>query len=248
MALNFPVKQNIPEDIGFEYTDATTEITWIWDGYSWNNAASGGASVVASATAPDEPEAGDMWWDTNSGKLKIYYDDGSSLQWVDAFNINGALSVDLTGYATTSALNTYAPLSSPIFAGNVTLPSILEKTNIVNGTANGAPNIDLDTAAVWYFTTNNSANWTMNIRASSTTTFNNRMAVGQSVSIAVAVTNGATPYWPSGFTIDGVSVTRRWQGGTAPTGGNANSIDVYTITIIKTAASTYTVLAAQTKF
>jgi hypothetical protein len=46
-----------------------------------------------------------------------------------------------------------------------------------------------------------------------------------------------------------VSVTPKWQGGTAPTSGNINSIDTYTYTIIKTAATpTYVMLAAQTQF
>jgi len=48
--------------------------------------------------------------------------------------------------------------------------------------------------------------------------------------------------------VDGTTVTAIWQGGTAPTTGNASSTDVYTYTALKTAASTYTVLAAQTQF
>ena len=48
--------------------------------------------------------------------------------------------------------------------------------------------------------------------------------------------------------IDGNSVTPKWSGGTAPTAGNASSIDVYTFVVIKTASATFTVLASQTKF
>ena len=48
--------------------------------------------------------------------------------------------------------------------------------------------------------------------------------------------------------VDGTTVTAIWQGGSAPTTGNASSTDVYTYTAIKTAASTYTVLASQTQF
>ena len=51
---------------------------------------SGGASVTVSDTAPTSPVAGDLWWDSTSGKLKIYYNDGSSSQWVDAFITTGA--------------------------------------------------------------------------------------------------------------------------------------------------------------
>jgi len=64
------------------------------------------------------------------------------------------------------------------------------------------------------------------------------------------ITNGSTAYKPAAtsVTIDGVAVTPKWNGGTAPSAGNASSIDVYTFTIIKTASATYTVLATQSKF
>jgi hypothetical protein len=50
------------------------------------------------------------------------------------------------------------------------------------------------------------------------------------------------------FQIDGSAVTPKWQGGTTPTYGNNGAIDVYTYTIVKTAASTYTVFASLTLF
>ena len=62
-------------------------------------------------------------------------------------------------------------------------------------------------------------------------------------------TNGATAYYPTAITIDGAAQTVKWQGGTAPTAGNASSVDAYSYTILKTAATpTYTVFASQTKF
>jgi hypothetical protein len=74
------------------------------------------------------------------------------------------------------------------------------------------------------------------------------MATGESVTIVFLVTNGATPYYQSAFQVDGNGITPKWQGGTAPTAGNASSIDAYTITIVKTGAATFTAFAAQTKF
>jgi hypothetical protein len=67
------------------------------------------------------------------------------------------------------------------------------------------------------------------------------------------VTNGATAYKPTVFQVDGTAVsvgagTLKWSGGVAPGTGNANSIDSYTFTIIKTASATFTVLGAQTRF
>jgi len=61
-------------------------------------------------------------------------------------------------------------------------------------------------------------------------------------------TQGSTAYYNSAVTIDGTSVTPYWQGGSAPTKGNASGIDVYTYTVIKTGSATYTVLASQTQF
>ena len=74
------------------------------------------------------------------------------------------------------------------------------------------------------------------------------MTTGQSMTLALLATNGGTAYYPTVFTVDGNSVTPKWQGGTAPSSGNASSIDVYSYTIIKTANATFTVLASQTKF
>jgi len=62
------------------------------------------------------------------------------------------------------------------------------------------------------------------------------------------VTQGSMAYYQSGFQIDGSAVTPKWAGGTAPTAGNASSVDAYTITIFKTGSAAFTVFASQTKF
>lgn len=48
----------------------------------------GGASVTVSTTAPSSPASGDLWWNSEEGKLKIYYVDANSSQWVDAYTAN----------------------------------------------------------------------------------------------------------------------------------------------------------------
>jgi hypothetical protein len=74
------------------------------------------------------------------------------------------------------------------------------------------------------------------------------MTTGESMSVTFLVTNGGTAYYNSVVQVDGSSVTPKWQGGSAPTSGNANSIDSYTYVIIKTGNAAFTVLASQTKF
>jgi len=104
---------------------------------------------------------------------------------------------------------------------------------------------DASTQGVLYYTSNSTANWTLNIRGNSTTTLNSTLAVGDSVTVAFLVTNGATAYYQTAFQIDGSAVTPKYSGGTAPASGNASSIDVYQYTIVKTAATpTYTVFGS----
>ena len=126
---------------------------------------------------------------------------------------------------------------------------ILETATISATAATGTIAYDVTTQAVLYYTTNASANWTVNFRGSSGTSLNTLMAVGESISVVFMVTQGGTAYYNSAIQIDGVSVTPKYQNGTAWTSGNASSIDVYSYTIIKTAATpTYVVLASQTRF
>ena len=126
---------------------------------------------------------------------------------------------------------------------------VAELVNIVASAATGTINVNADTAPVWYYTTNASANFTLNLRYSATTSLATYLPVGEACTIVFANTNGTTAYYCSAVQVDGSSVTPKWQGGSAPTAGNASSIDVYTFTVIKTAATpTYVVLAAQTRF
>jgi hypothetical protein len=94
-----------------------------------------------------------------------------------------------------------------------------------------------------YFTANQTANRTINF-----SNVNANLAIGKSVTCSVLTTQGGTAYYLSAYQVDGSTVTPKWSGGSAPTGGNANSLDVYTFTIIKTADSAFTVLASQTQF
>lgn len=128
------------------------------------------------------------------------------------------------------------------------LTNAAEAATISATAATGTINFDVGTQGVLYYTTNASANWTVNFRGSSGTTLNNMLVNNQSLTVAFLVTQGATPYYASAHQIDGTSVSPKWQGGTAPTSGNASGIDLYTYTIIKTGSATFTVLAALVQF
>ena len=123
-----------------------------------------------------------------------------------------------------------------------------ERWTVSATAATGTVNVDVATTTAWYYTTNASANWTFNLRGDGSTTLDSLLAVGDSVTVAFAVTNGATARYATAVTVDGSAVTPKWQGGSAPTSGNASSTDVYVLTVIKTASATFTVLASQTQF
>lgn len=126
---------------------------------------------------------------------------------------------------------------------------ILESATVSATAANTTVTYDVITNKnVLFYTTNATANWTFNVRGSATVALNTLMDIGQSLTVVFLNTNGGTAFYPTAFQIDTVAVTPKWQGGTAPTSGNINSIDGYSYTIIKTASATYTVLASQTKF
>jgi hypothetical protein len=123
----------------------------------------------------------------------------------------------------------------------------LEGVTISATAATGTINYDITTQSVLYYTSNASANWTVNFRASSGTTLNTSMSTGEAITVVFAVTQGSTAYYNNAVTIDGTSVTPKWQI-QAPTQGNASGIDIYSYTIIKTGSATFTVLASQTAF
>ena len=155
----------------------------------------------------------------------------------------GLLNVN-SNTAGTALLTVTSSASTPALK----VPNIVESANIVSSAPTATTNFYLNNGAVQYYTVNAANNWTVNFAFSSGTTLNTAMAVGDSMSCTMVTTQGATAYYNSAVTIDGVSVTPKWQGGTAPTSGNASGIDSYSYVIIKTASATYTVLASQTKF
>ena len=138
-------------------------------------------------------------------------------------------------------------------AGRVTLGAakiqqVAEKVTTEATAATGTVNYDVITQAVWNFTTAAAANWTLNIRGDGSNSLDDIMDAGESITVAHIVNQGVTPYYNNAVTIDSSSITPEWQGGSAPSAGNASSLDVYSYTIIKTGAATFTALASQTQF
>lgn len=151
-------------------------------------------------------------------------------------------SASLSGLTLTSPTINSPTETSPLVVGP------LETVTIAATAATGTVNFDAKTQAVLYYTTNASANWTLNVRGDSSTTLNTLLATGQSITVAFLVTQGATAYYQSAFQVDGSSVTPKWQGGSAPTAGNASAVDCYTVTVVKTGSAAFTAFSSLVQF
>jgi hypothetical protein len=176
---------------------------------------------------------------------------------VSAGDTTGTLVLQTNG--TTTAV-TLGVDQSATFVGKATIvgsasvaglkiADVLETATVSAIAATGTIAYDVTTQVVLYYTSNASANWTVNFRGSSGTSLNTLMATGESVTAAFLVTQGATAYYNSAVQVDGTTsgVTTVWLGG-APTAGNASGIDSYRYLIIKTGNAAFTVLASNTQF
>lgn len=173
-------------------------------------------------------------------------------------------SFDQIGNQAVATLNDYAqlsPVSQTITNTTLTSPTINggsvdsvylispgEKITISATAATGTINFDCITQAILYYTTDASANFTLNFRGNGSNTLNSIMSVGESLSVVFLNTNGATARYANAFQIDTSVIVPKWSGGTAPSFGNASAIDAYSFSIIKTANATFTVLASTGKF
>ena len=175
----------------------------------------------------------------------------AALQEVDSEKLDAAdIGVSVQAYDADTAKTDVAQTFSAkqTFAATQKIQQTLEKMTVSATAATGTIAYDALTQAALYYTTNASANWTVNFRGDSGNSLDSIMATGESLTLAFLVTNGATAYYNSAVQIDGNSVTPKWQGGTAPTSGNTSSIDMYVYNIVKTGSATFTVFAAQTQF
>lgn len=183
-----------------------------------------GLTICTSSTRPSSPYTGRTIYQTDDSQVFVW-----------------------TGSAWAAVAESVTPTNVVTFT-NKTFTTPEETTTISATAATGGINFDAVTQADLYYTTDASANFTLNFRGNGSTTLSSMLSTGQSMTLVFRNTNGATAYYLTAVTIDGAAVTPKWQNGLTPTAGSASAIDVYTFVITKTGASTYVVLASQTKF
>lgn len=148
--------------------------------------------------------------------------------------------------AVTNAEQTFSAKNT--FANTIKIQQAFEKTTVTPTAAAGTVVFDVLSQSILYYTSNATSNWALNVRGDSVNTLNSIMAVGDTVTIVFMAQQGGTAYFQSGFQIDGVTVTPKWEYGLTPYSGYSNSIDAYTLSITKTGNAAYTVIGTQTKY
>ena len=132
------------------------------------------------------------------------------------------------------------------YADNLSFNGLLRAScKVTAGKLSGNTEINLDNGMVHYFTTQETTTSTPNIISG--TGINTDMSIGDTLTVSV-ITTAAAGGFSANWTIDGVAVTEKWNGGSAPSAGGSSGYDMYTLNIIKTASATYTVLANVVNF
>jgi hypothetical protein len=155
-----------------------------------------GASVWIGTSVPSDATAYPLWWDTESGALFLWFNDGTSTQWVEASRV-GSTTANLALYATLAGVNPWT--GAQIFDGGLVITSHVQETPTVANTGT-AYTVDLangtlfdltmtGTPVVWAFPTATAGRqFTLMLKQDATGT---RLST-----------------WPAAV---------RWAGGTAPT-------------------------------
>jgi hypothetical protein len=208
---------------------------------------------------------------TQDGAVELYYANGKKLETTTSgVSITGTLDattlsigsapitataseinyLDITTLGTSEASKVLTADSSGAISitGEVKVQHIKEKVNVSATASTGTINLDALTQQVTYYTTDATANWTLNVRGDSSNTLNSIMSTGESLTVVFIAEQGTTAYYASAFQVDGSAVTPKWQGGSAPSEGTASSADSYSLTVVKTADAAFTVFASLTSF
>jgi hypothetical protein len=56
----------------------------------------GGANVLIASSPPQEADIGDLWFDTTNASLYLYYDDGTTVSWIEVGGMNGVTGITVS--------------------------------------------------------------------------------------------------------------------------------------------------------
>ena len=99
--------------------------------------------TVIDFSPPLNPAVGQLWFDTFGLQTYIWYDDGTSAQWVPVINQEVPPTVNPDG-----GQNNYASINNPVFTGSITLNG----QNILGVTVDWSPPLNPVNGQLWFDT------------------------------------------------------------------------------------------------
>ena len=154
-----------------------------------------------------------------------------------------------TGITTTTSFNVGTGItfssSSASFGGGVLQETFHNDTSAVSGTHNHDA---LTYGMVWNGSTNAGGSFVINLRGDASTTFDSLLSIGKVTTMTIYSANNNASNYMTAFQIDGSAQTIKYSGGSAPSAATGSGVDVYSLTILKTAANTYSIFGNFTNF
>ena len=189
-------------------TNGSGNLSWI---AASSGGSSGGSSVTTSATAPASPTAGNQWYDTTTGIIYTYVNDGTSSQWVQGSTATLATGVPAGGTTNQFLVKSSATDYATAWTGTLLNPTFTNYTETLYDAGTGSAfTLNLSNGTIQKFTTN--ANMTLTLPAST---------AGKSFVVMVAYGAANTLTWSSPSTL-------KWVGGTTPTATSVSGkIDIF---------------------
>jgi hypothetical protein len=196
-----------------------------------------------------------LFWDSSNNRLGINTNvPKTSLDVIgilSATNFDSSYSTYLSSFDFRANSGTAVTFSNRVNIQDTFKPKsgIVEKVNIVNGTANATSDIDVNTAQVWYFNTASTNDWTHNIRGDGSTSLNSLLSTGDNISVCVISTQNNSLYGSVNLNIDGSGQTIYWINNNNKNNLHGSSgYDIYTWNITKTGSSSYVVVASSDNY
>ena len=158
---------------------------------------------------------------TENGSASLFYDNSNKVETsYEGVRVSGMMSAS-AGLAVTGGMWEGAFIKAGKLTDNKT--------------------IGISTSNIFVFTTAETTTGTPNIVWNDSYSLSSKMAVGDVASVTVITTAAAAGYCAN-WTIDGNAVTEEWVGGSAPSEGGSDGLDILTFNILKTASATFKVI------
>lgn len=179
-----------------------------------------GVQTISGKTLTSPTINGGTW---NGSPIGITYGGTGQTTANSALNALLPLQTSASGLylqsdGTNTSWNTVFDISTTQTLSNKTFLSPKEVISVVASAPSATTNLNVKTAGIFYYTSDATANWTLNIRGDASTTLDSLMSTGQSITVTFLSAQGATAYYTGGasnlLTIDGTTsgVTTKWQG------------------------------------